>query len=266
MPSLLHELQALLDSYNAGISVGGLLALGFIILALLLFTIASFRVGGSYRLSLRPIPGYDFLKQAITEAAESGQALHLSAGSGSLGTAASAETLAGVNAVATVAGRAATAHVPVVLTTSSPVVLPLLQSAAEQAYAAAGAPADYEPTQVRFAGDDRNAYAVTVTDVLQHEGIGASMLMGALGDETLFIGERGLVSGATQVIGTASTRALPYALTTAKHVLIGEEIYAAGAYLSGRPVHKASLLTQDWLRLIIVAAIIAGVVAKTLGW
>jgi hypothetical protein len=260
---LLHDVQALLDSYNAGLSLSGLFALGFIILALLLFAIASYKVGGAYRLSLRPISGYDYLKHAVTEAAESGQGLHLSAGTGSVGTAASAETLAGVNAVRSIAGRAATAHVPLILTTSSPVVLPLLQSATEQAYTAAGAPRDYQATQVRFAGDDRSAYAVTASDVMQHNNIAASLLVGALGDETLFIGERAAMRGITQVTGTASTRALPYALATAQHALIGEEIYAAGAYLSGRPVLQASLLTQDWLRLVVVAAIIIGVIVKS---
>ncbi len=265
MPDLLH-LQALLDSYNAGMTMSGLFALGFIILALLLFAAASYRVGGAYRLSLRPIAGFDHIKHAVIEAAESGQGMHISTGTGSVGGAVSAETLAGVNAASAVAARAATAHVPFILTTSSPVVLPLLQSCTEQAYAAAGAPGDYQATRVRFAGDDRSAYAVTATDILQHEGMTTSMMIGALGDETLFIGERAAANGVMQVTGTASTRALPYALVTANHTLIGEEIYAAGAYLSGRPLQQASLLTQDWLRVIVVAIIVMGVVARSLGW
>jgi Domain of unknown function (DUF6754) len=183
-----------------------------------------------------------------------------------VGTFTSAETLAGVNAIAALAGQAATSSVPTLITTASPVALPLLQAATEQAYERAGALDEYDPAQVRFTGDDRNAYAVSVTDAVQHEGLGASMLLGALGDETLFIGERGRTAGVTQIIGTPSTRALPYAVTTADAVVIGEETYAAGAYLGGQPAHVASLLVEDWLRVIVIAAIIGGVILKTMGW
>jgi hypothetical protein len=264
VPDLLN-LQALLDTYDVGLTMSGLFALGFIILALLLFAVASYRVGGPYRLNLRPIAAFDFIRHVVIEAAESGHGMHLSVGTGSVGSTASAETLAGVNAARVVAGRAATAGVPFVMTTASPVALPLLQSAGEQAYAAAGAAEDYRASSVRFAGDDRTAYAVTATDVLQHEDITTSVMIGALGDETLFIGERAAANGIMQITGTASTRALPYAVVTANHTLVGEEIYAAGAYLSGRPVQQASLLTQDWLRVVVVAIIILGVVVKTLG-
>jgi hypothetical protein len=54
----------------------------------------------------------------------------------------------------------------------------------------------------------------------------------------------------------------------AKHYAGGEvaDLYAAGAYLGDKPAHVASLLVQDRLRLLMVAAIIVGVVIKTLGW
>ncbi len=265
MLDLLSELQVLLENHSAGGAADSLIALGYVILAALLLAIALLKVGGAYRVSLRPIAGYTRIKEEITDAAESGKTIHLSAGSGGLGGGASADTLAGINAVSILAGRAATARTATLITTASPVVLPLLQSAAEQAYQRAGAPGEFQPAQVRFTGDDRNAYAVAVTDSLCHERISTSLLLGSLGDETLFIGERGRAAGLTQIVGTPSTRALPYAITTADAAIIGEETYAAGAYLSAKPAHVASLLAQDWLRLLVVGAIIAGVIARTLG-
>ena len=266
MLQIMRELEDLLASGSAGLSSEGLLALGVIMLAALLLAIALLKVGDDYRLSLRPLPACQRLIEAIGEAAESGKSIHLSAGTGAVGAAASADTLAGVNAIASLAGRAATARAKLLVTTASPLVLPLLQAASEQAYANAGVPAEYDPGQVRFAGDDRNAYAVAVADSLYHENISDSLLLGSLGDETLFIGERGRNAGVTQVIGTPSTRALPYAVATADAVIVGEETYAAAAYLSRRPAHLASLLVQDWLRLLVVGAIIAGAISKTMGW
>jgi hypothetical protein len=262
---LVLEVQNLLDSYNLGMTTGGLLALSTFIVAALLYLIARTRITAAYHLTLRPLPAYDQIKQAITEATESGDVVHLSTGAGSVGAASTTETLAGINAVAAAAGRAATSHAASVITTASPVVLPLVQGAAERAYASAGAPGDFDPAQVRFTADERNAYAVAAADVVSHERVSASLIIGALADETLLIGERGRQAAAEQMIGAADVRALPYAMLTANWTIVGEEIYAAGAYLAGWPAHLASLLAQDWLRLIVVAVIVAGVVIRTMG-
>jgi len=263
---LLRELNDMLAAGDAGVSTDSLLALGVVILAAVLFAVALLRTGGAYRVSLRTIPAYDRLKQIITDAAESGDVIHLSAGSGTVGGAGSADTLAGIQAVRSLLGRAATEGVATLTTTASPIVLPLLQTAAEQAYRRAGAEDEYDPARVRFAGDDRNAYAASLSDALRNEDVSSSLLLGSLAEETLFIGERGRRAGVTQIIGAASTRALPYAVVTADETIIGEEIYAAGAYLGGQPAQKASLLAQDWLRLVTVAAIVVGVIARSLGW
>ena len=242
-------------------------ALAFVVLALaaLFFGIALIRLGGAFSISLRPLPAYDNLKESITDAAESGHTVHLSAGSDTVGGTTTIETLAGVTAVASLAGRAAASHVPTLMTTASPLVLPLLQAVSEQAYEQAGAPGEHIPTQVRFSGDNRSAYAVGVTDAIENEDISDSALIGPFTEEVLLIGERSRLRNVTQTIGTVSVRALPYAVVTADQVLVGEEMFAAGAYLSDQHSHVASLLAQDWLRLVVVATIVVGVIVKTFG-
>ena len=264
MPSLPIDLQTLLDVYGLGLSVQGALALGLLILAAVALGLALLRFPESKAINLRRLPAYDRIKQAVTDAAETGQTLHFSAGTGTIGSAATADTLAGVNAVGALAERAAAAGVSTVVTTSSALVLPVLQNKTEDAYQRAGAAREYDPSQVRFAGEDPFAYAVSVADIFGRD-VGASFVLGSLGDEILLIGERGRMAGVPQVIGTVNSPALPYAVFTANHVAAGEEIYAAGAYLSGRRALVASLVAQDWLRLLVVAAIIVGVVIKTAG-
>ena len=56
---------------------------------------------------------------------------------------------------------------------------------------------------------------------------------------------------------------LPFVYATADEMLVGEEMYAAGAYLSEKPWHISCLLAQDWMRWAIVLAIIGLVIAKT---
>ena len=50
----------------------------------------------------------------------------------------------------------------------------------------------------------------------------------------------------------------------AQEPLIGEELYAAGAYLKTGPVHTASLRAQDLLRWVIILAILLGSILKFL--
>ena len=47
--------------------------------------------------------------------------------------------------------------------------------------------------------------------------------------------------------------------------VIGEEVYAAGAYLH-RPSHLGSLATQDVIRIALILSIIAGVIMISLGY
>jgi hypothetical protein len=51
----------------------------------------------------------------------------------------------------------------------------------------------------------------------------------------------------------------------ADHPLIGEELYVASAYLTGKPAPLASLASQDILRWLLIVAIIVGAVMETLG-
>jgi hypothetical protein len=44
--------------------------------------------------------------------------------------------------------------------------------------------------------------------------------------------------------------------------LIGEELYAVGAYLKTGPIHIASLRAQDLLRWVIILAILLGSILK----
>jgi hypothetical protein len=52
---------------------------------------------------------------------------------------------------------------------------------------------------------------------------------------------------------------------SASEPLIGEEIFAAGAYLGKKPMHVSSINTQDIFRWILVVLMILGIVLKYLG-
>ncbi len=58
-------------------------------------------------------------------------------------------------------------------------------------------------------------------------------------------------------------QALLYA--TADHPLIGEEVFAGGAYLNAGVFHGASLRAQDVVRVLVILAILIGTLLRTLG-
>jgi hypothetical protein len=260
------DLQNLLATYSFGISPEGGLALAILVLAIVFLAVALVRLDAGDAPALRPIAAFTAMDDAITESTETGQAILLSPGAGTVGDVSTAATLAGLTAVSALAERAATSSVTAIVTTASPLVLPLLENASERAFSAAGAPGEGDATLVRFAAPDRSAFAVSVSDAVQHEGVSASMVSGSLGDEILIFSERAHDAGALQVAGTDTALSVPVAVATADHLLIGEQIYSAGAYLGQQRSHVASLQAQDWLRLLVVAAIIAGVIIRTLGW
>ena len=123
----------------------------------------------------------------------------------------------------------------------------------------------HDPARVRLIAPQPVAYAAGVMDLLEREDLAANVMIGSFGDEFLLMGEMGAKKRLTQIGGAVDPRTLPFIFASMDHALLGEEIFAAGAYLSGRPAHIGSLRTQDWIRWLIVAAIVGGVAWKTLG-
>ena len=89
--------------------------------------------------------------------------------------------------------------------------------------------------------------------------------MGSYFAEALLLTETGASTGAIQIAGTDSDHQLPFFVTTCDYTLIGEELYAASAYLSREPVQLGTLRGQDIGKAIILSVIGIGVLLATLG-
>jgi hypothetical protein len=213
---------------------------------------------------LRSIPGYDDMEAYLGEATESGKAVHVSMGTGGIGTGVTAESLAGLTVLEHVARHAAATGLKTVVTVSDPSLLPVAQDVMREACAAQGYAEEYDPACVRFISSDKVAYAAGVMDILGHDKVSCNVLVGNFGDEFLLMSEAGARYALNQVAGTTSPQILPFVYASADRALIGEEIFAAGAYLLGKTAHVASLAAQDWLRTAIILTILLGVLAKSL--
>ncbi len=244
---------------------------GFLVFLILIAAFVYFlwRAATNRNLPLRPIAAYDALKNLLARAAEAGKPVHISVGTGGAGNASTVDTTAGLYALEFLADRAAVSAIPPIVTVSDPTALPVAQDQLRRAYFRQGYPEEYDSRQVREIAPSvygsAIAYGAGVMDVLTHERVMANVVIGTFGDEFLLIGETGAQQGLLQAGGTGNTQVLPFVFTSISHPVIGEEIYAGGAYLSGRRTHIASLLAQDTVRGGIVILVVLLFLVHVLG-
>ena len=245
------------------------LLLLIIVLLVIIFTLLHHAraLSGKRPISRRPLPGLDVLRRALAQGAETGRAIHLSPGSGVVGTRFStAETVAGLLTAERVASEAALNGAPLLGSSGDAVAHLALRGTLRQAYQRAGLGQDYNPANVQLlAHQDPMAYASGVTTLYGRQKIEASQLIGSFGQEFLLAGEDGAQRGVPQLAGATTTTALPLIYLTAEGTLIGEEIYAAEAYLSRSSAPLARLLTQDTLRTVVIVAIIVLMLLTAVG-
>ena len=250
------------------------------------FFFAYWAVKRGAQLTLRPIDAYSALKGLLARAAEAGQPVHLSVGIAGIGDQNTADTTAGLIVLEYLAERAAISASPPIVTIANPTALPVAQDLIRRAYRRQGYPEEYDPARVRFIAptnptqssaalpipalyantpQDAFAYAAGTMRVLNQHKLTANVMVGQFGDEFLLLGETGARRNLDQIGGTSTVNTLPFVYATVAHPLIGEEIYAGGAYLSDRPAHLSSLAAQDVLRWVLVAGMGVAIVLRTMG-
>jgi hypothetical protein len=98
------------------------------------------------------------------------------------------------------------------------------------------------------------------------EKTAANLYLGSFFAESLVLAETGFSTGAIQVAGTANIHQLPFFVAACDYALIGEELYAASAYLSNEPMLVGTLKASDIAKIFIIAIVLAGVLTQTVGW
>jgi hypothetical protein len=117
---------------------------------------------------------------------------------------------------------------------------------------------------VRWIAPGPAAYSAGVMGVLGIEDADANVMIGEFGDEYLLMGEAAQRKKIAHIGGASDPNVIPYVYVSADQTLMGEEMYAAGAYLKRKPWHIGSLLAQDFMRWVIALVIVALVIINTL--
>ncbi len=123
----------------------------------------------------------------------------------------------------------------------------------------------YQPTTGRLSGLTPFSFAAGAMPVVRDENVSANVLMGDFGPEIALVTEAAERSNVPTLGGTDDLPAQAILYTAAQEPLIGEELFAAGAYLGAGPSHAASLTVQDILRWALILFLLVGAALKMLG-
>jgi len=206
--------------------------------------------------------GLDAMDEAIGRATEMGQPVHFSPGIMALN---DAQTMAGMAVLGYVAKRCAELGAALIATNKATVVYPVAEAIVRQGYLEAGKPEAMKPGTVRFISEDQFAYASGVGRIFRTEHPAANLMVGSFWAEAIILAENAAKYGMIQIGGTTNTHAIPFFVAACDYALIGEEIYAAGAYLTKEPGQVAGLIAEDWFKVAAQGLIVIGAIMATLG-
>jgi len=214
------------------------------------------------RLYIRKISGLDTIEEAVGRATEMGKPLLFVPGIMDLD---DMQTIAGLNILGHLAEKVAqydsTIHVPVCRS----MVLSTAKEIVKESYLRAGRPDAFKPDSVFYLTDDQFGYVAGVDGIILREKPAATFYLGAFYAESLILAETGFESGAIQIAGTAMPTQIPFFVAACDYTLIGEELFAASAYLSNEPNQLGSLKGQDVGKAIIIITLVVGVVLEMCG-
>ncbi len=229
--------------------------------------ILAFAVIGRRRpfLKLREIPAFSRLIRAVGLSVEDGTRLHLSLGGRGLTGPESAAALVGLSMLRRVANISSASDNPPIATAGEGALAILAQDTLRSTYQAIGASDLFDPTAARLTGLTPFSYAAGTLPVIFDEQVSSNLLAGSFADEVALITSASERISGFSLAGTDNLSGQAILFATAEEPLIGEELYAGGAYLETGPVQVASLHAQDVLRYVIIAFILGGAVLRFLG-
>ena len=211
---------------------------------------------------VRRIPGLEAVDEAIGRATEMGRSILYVLGLGSVDNVA---TIASMTILGQVARRTADYETPLRVPCNDPIVLNVVREMVKASYLDEGRPDAYNEENIFFLTGEQFAYAAGVDGMMLREKPAAVFLQGTFYAESLLMAETGNSIGAIQIAGTDSEHQLPFFIAACDYTLIGEELYAATAYLSKDPMFLGSLRGQDWGKVVIFAAIVIGIILELSG-
>lgn len=214
---------------------------------------------------LREIHAFAKLGDAIGKSVEAGKRLHLTIGWGKVSGQQGASGLVGISVLDRTSRTASISDRPPITTSGDGILAIMSQDMQHRTLRSIGAEGLYDPDSGRVSGLTSFSYAAGTIPVIFDEQVASTIMIGHFGSEVALIADASERSESFTLGGSDNIPGQAVLFATVEEPLLGEEVFAAGAYLRAGPVHTASLHTQDVFRWVLSVVILIGAILKLLG-
>ncbi len=195
------------------------------------------------KIFIRKIPGLEAVEEAVGRATEMGRPVLYVPGLGDIVWTA---TIASMNILGQVAKKIAEYDTPLIAVNRWSVTYTVSKEIVKSAFLAQSKGDKFKEDYVRYLTEDQFGFAAAVNGLMLREKPATNFFIGRFWAESLIIAETGAQTGAIQIAGTDAVLQLPFFVAACDYTLIGEELYAASAYLSHDPLLIGALKVQDY--------------------
>ena len=214
---------------------------------------------------IRPLPALQALDEAVGRSVELGKSVHFSTGVSGLNNAFAPQTIAGLaimNRVAKLCGEYA---VPMRYTACRSYMIPIAEDMIKSGYIFGGRPEMYSPDMVVYVGEAQTAFQAAVVSYLMGEKPAVNFMFGGVQAEAIQTLGAAAVAGCMQFAGTARMFYFPFISMLCDYSLIGEELFAGAAAVSGETIQLGTIRGQDVCKFLVLALLMLGIILTTAG-
>ncbi|HXF49801.1 MAG TPA: DUF6754 domain-containing protein [Verrucomicrobiae bacterium] len=238
--------------------INALIAVILLVSSILYFV---YKAQSGRELYIRKIAGLEEVDNAVGRATEMGKKVVFIPGRQDMD---NVQTIAAVLLLGRVAKLAAEYETRLEVPNARSMVMVSCREVVKEAFLKAGRPDAYREDDIHYITEDQFGFAAAVDGMMLRDRPAAVFYQGAFFAESLIFAETGNSIGAIQIAGTAQPAQLPFFVVACDYTLIGEELFAASAYLSKEPRLLGSLKGQDVGKFVTMAAISIGAILATL--
>lgn len=231
-----------------------------VIIGVILYMIFSARSGKN--IYIRPISGLGVIDEAVGRATEMGRPILFHPGTWDFQ---APGTFAAVGVLGHVAQISCRMGTRMIVITGQPVMVPVCEEIVKQSYAAEGYSEMFNPEDIRFLSARADQVALAGAQLMEDEKTASHFFFGFYDYTALLYTEPGQHHGAVQLAGCAEYNQVPFFIASCDYTVIGEELFAASAYLTREPTMLGSLIGQDYCKIGMLAIIIVGALLITFG-
>jgi hypothetical protein len=245
------------------------LVFGLIIFAATYFGL--YRLG---HLSIRRIPGFDYIEEIVGRAAEMGRPVHYIPGISGVTGSAAQRTIAGLACLGHTARLSARQGVRLFVSVAQAQILPIVDEIVRTAYDVEGVPDQYDPNLIRYTVNQRATMAY-IQGMFPRERIAGNIMIGAFYWEAFNLAEMGSLVGAVQVAGETMSNSIPEFAVTCERLIIGDEVFASAALATGDEQQLGTIIGLDIIKVVVITFMVLGtlfaivkndVLLSLLGW